>query len=671
MVKIKISRIQNKITMQNSIIFILLYLISFAYSDDSELGKYSLQPGLSGRLWDPHWTESDYDDHWILMSTYFRTGKYMDTATFLGTTSGVSDLLINYDENIPSTVYGFDIPTDLRDFVITLRGFYKAPASGTSSRVGVFNSELDSDGKYRASKGFVYLNITFGITVTPETESSMCTEYGPSTSAFFHYMFYDNDNTASETLTGSTKYKFIEGNLYPINIAISNIETMVNISQFSLIIGGVEYPFSDDNLFTVEFEDSDWADTNDRMFPKVCPIYATTTTYTGAQVTATTTIRISMSTYTDENGVLLTETVYVVATPTEGATSSSIEPIVSSMTDSTKSSLTTNNELSTSETIGPLTSDFIVSSASDIVSSTSKIIDSSTSDVVESSTSHISLSNSGGAVSSTSYIVKSSTIDVIESSSTDTLEFSSTHFIESSSSTIHRPQWSGESSINSSTSEYSESDLSSDNIESSKPTSDDGVSSSSSVEHEEIATTYITTVSSTTSSDYVASVIQTVTINVSETNDTEKNTYTTLSKEKIQTYITERSIVTETVLLSLSTKIPFTSDDALFTRKQEIERTDDQLVVDTFTTHDISNDNTSLRTNSVEDMEPNVVTHSTSTGIVAPVKTDSTETIFASILSSHSMTFSITSFSLDYSGNAASLANLNFCFILIIYQFLL
>ncbi|SMN18892.1 hypothetical protein, no similarity (Partial), partial [Maudiozyma saulgeensis] len=323
--------------MQNSIIFILLYLTSFVYSDDSELGKFTMKPGLMSRLWDPQWPDDDVDTWGVAMVTYFRTGKYMDTAKLLGTASGVSDPKINYDANVASTVYGFDIPTDLQDFVITLRGFYKAPASGHAKVSATFNSELDSDGKYRFSNGVVYFNISFGITTSLDGDSATCLDSGRTTQAFFTYMFYNIENTPDQTFTGSTRYEFVEGNLYPISIAISNREPLVDISQFVILIEGVEYPFNEENLFTLDLEDSDWAETDQRMFPRYCPVYTTTTTYTEAQVTETATIATSMATYTDENGSVTTETIYVVATPGE-YTASSTEPIVSSTSDVVSSS---------------------------------------------------------------------------------------------------------------------------------------------------------------------------------------------------------------------------------------------------------------------------------------------------------------------------------------------
>lgn len=71
------------------------------------------------------------DDSWVLMIfIYFRSFRYFDETTFISLARGVTDPKFYYKEYETTTVLGSVIPSGFNDFVIAMRGFFKAPASG-------------------------------------------------------------------------------------------------------------------------------------------------------------------------------------------------------------------------------------------------------------------------------------------------------------------------------------------------------------------------------------------------------------------------------------------------------------------------------------------------------------------------------------------------------------
>lgn len=284
-------------------------------------------------------------------------------------------------------------------------------------------------------------NMTVGIYLVPDGDTISCNELPLTTRAFFDLLFYDFQTESTLEFPSTSSRDVTEGYLYLIVLTIANVGSLVNISRYSFFIDGVEYPLGEDNLVTLNLEESSWADTDLRIFPNKCPIYTSNTVYTGAQVTGTTTTATSLTTYTDSYGMYVTETIYIVATPTEVPTSEETQSLSTQNVESSE----TENELTTS------TEYLQSSSTSDEEPSLTEYVSSSTTDFVTTVISTIEESSSLFSTldSSSIYLQESTSTFHSETIPTGSHVVTSTTSFESTSSIISEISY-PESSVSSS-----------------------------------------------------------------------------------------------------------------------------------------------------------------------------------------------------------------------------
>lgn len=639
--------------MNSKILIIIIYTIVFTFVNAVDLGKFSLQPGLSSKLYNPNYGEDFDEDKWFAqMATYFRSFKYLDTCTLLSSATGVTDPKFYYKENEATTVLGNVIPSGLNQFVVAMRGFFKAPASGKLTGIIVANTERDSDGNMIESNGLAAFNMSLGVYLIPDGDTISCNELPLTTRAFFGLAFYNFYSSLTEEYHASTSNVMTEGHIYPIVINVANLDALVNISTYTFIVDGVEYPLSGENLFTLNLEESSWADTDLRVFPNRCPIYSSNTIYTGAQVTGTTTTATSLTTYTDSYGMYVTETIYIVATPAEVPTSSSsTEEIQSSSTQYEGSS---KSEVESSSSSSSSTEYLQSSSTSSEGSSLTEYISSSTTNSVT------IISSISEESSSNTYDSSSSFFSILDSSSTE---------LQESTSTLHSETISTSSNIVSSvTSCGSPSSISSEtfqpdsSISSFSDTDDISSSGASTVIESSTDITYTETdnIDSKTESSLGISTMSSSILLTTSTYDlttSESNEYNTVSTSMETTYIgvdTDETTATDIGPTStsdaksdISSPNPLSTFDSFTNSRSYTSDTLYGSSIDVVTTENIMTDATILETISVHSSttetinSPSNIVSSKNTG-PADIESIHTETVIVSVTTnSHDVTQSI------------------------------